>query len=112
MTGVQTCALPILDNFSLLCQTVTKNVKNDNNSLLFANLLLHFSDKVTPKDIDQDILHKLYSMSLKSQLANVRIFVLLNIKKDAVNDSFFESQITDLRNTEKNEKVLEVLNSI
>jgi glutaminyl-tRNA synthetase len=101
-----------IDNFSLLCQTVTKNVKNDNNSLLFANLLLHFSDKVTPKDIDQDILHKLYSMSLKSQLANVRIFVLLNIKKDAVNDSFFESQITDLRNTEKNEKVLEVLNSI
>jgi glutaminyl-tRNA synthetase len=101
-----------IDNFSLLCQTVVKNVKNDNNSLLFANLILHFSDKVKPNDIDQEILHKLYNMSLKSQLATVRIFVLLNIKSDLVNDSFFESQIVELRNAEKNEKVMEVLNSI
>jgi glutaminyl-tRNA synthetase len=101
-----------IDNFSLLCQTLVKNVKNDNNSLLFANLILHFSDKVSANDIDQEIVHKLYTMSLKSQLATVRIFVLLNIKKDLVNFSVFESQISDLRNVEKNEKVLEVLNSI
>ena len=101
-----------IDNFSLLCQTLVKNVKNDNNSLLFANLILHFSDKVTANDIEQEILHKLYTMSLKSQLATVRIFVLLNIKKDLLNFSVFESQISDLRNVEKNEKVLEVLNSI
>ena len=101
-----------IDNFSLLCQTIVKNVKNDNNSLLFANLILHFSDKVTANDIDQEIVHKLYTMSLKSQLATVRIFVLLNVKKDLVNFSVFESQISDLRNVEKNEKVLEVLNSI
>jgi glutaminyl-tRNA synthetase len=101
-----------IDNFSLLCQTVVKNVKNDNNSLLFANLLLHFSDKVAAKDIDQEVLHKLYAMSLKSQLANVRIFSVLNIKSDLINFSVFESQISDLRNIEKNEKVLEVINSI
>ncbi|MDR6845039.1 glutamine--tRNA ligase/YqeY domain fusion protein [Flavobacterium granuli] len=101
-----------IDNFSLLCQTLVKNVKNDNNSLLFANLLLHFSDKVKTNDIDIDFLHKLYNMSLKSQLASVRIFVLLNIKKDLVNNSIFETQILELRNAEKNEKVLEVLNSI
>jgi glutaminyl-tRNA synthetase len=101
-----------IDNFSLLCQTVEKNVKNDNNSLLFANLLLHFSDKVHSKDIDLEVLHKLYSMSLKSQLANVRIFVLLNIKSDSINSSIFESLIIDLRKSEKNEKVLEVLNSL
>lgn len=101
-----------IDNFSLLCQTLVKNVKNDNNSLLFANLILHFSDKVKTNDIDEEILHKLYNMSLKSQLAHVRIFVLLNIKSDVVNDSIFESQIIDLRNVEKNEKVLEVLSSI
>jgi glutaminyl-tRNA synthetase len=101
-----------IDNFSLLCQTVVKNVKNDNNSLLFANLLLHFSDKVAAKDIDQEVLHKLYTMSLKSQLANVRIFSVLNIKSDLINFSVFESQISDLRNIEKNEKVLEVINSI
>lgn len=101
-----------IDNFSLLCQTLVKNVKNDNNSLLFANLLLHFSDKVKANDIDLEIVHKLYTMSLKSQLATVRIFVLLNLKKDLVNNSVFEVLITELRNTEKNEKVLEVLNSI
>jgi glutaminyl-tRNA synthetase len=101
-----------IDNFSLLCQTIVKNVKNDNNSLLFANLILHFSDKVTANDIDPEIVHKLYTMSLKSQLATVRIFTLLNIKKDLANFSVFESQISDLRNVEKNEKVLEVLNSI
>ncbi|PJJ10158.1 glutaminyl-tRNA synthetase [Flavobacterium sp. 1] len=101
-----------IDNFSLLSQTVVKNVKNDNNSLLFANLLLHFSDKVKANDIDLDVVHKLYTMSLKSQLASVRIFVLLNIKKDLINHSVFESQIADLRNIEKNEKVMEVLNSI
>ncbi|PZX95307.1 glutamine--tRNA ligase [Flavobacterium aquariorum] len=101
-----------IDNFSLLCQTLVKNVKNDNNSLLFANLLLHFSVKVKANDIDLEIVHKLYTMSLKSQLATVRIFVLLNLKRDLVNNSVFEAQITELRNTEKNEKVLEVLNSI
>src|SRR6478609_6336568 len=91
-----------IDNFSLLCQTLVKNVKNDNNSLLFANLLLHFSDKVTVNDIDQEVLHKLYTMSLKSQLAAVRIFVLLNIKADLTNCSIFESQISELSNIEKN----------
>ncbi|WP_281322995.1 glutamine--tRNA ligase/YqeY domain fusion protein [Flavobacterium aestivum] len=101
-----------IDNFSLLCQTLVKNVKNDNNSLLFANLILHFSDKVAANDIDQEVIHKLYTMSLKSQLATVRIFVLLNIKKDLPNFSIFESQISDLRSLEKNEKVLEVLNSL
>jgi glutaminyl-tRNA synthetase len=101
-----------IDNFSLLCQTLVKNVKNDNNSLLFANLLLHFSDKVKTNDIETEVLHKLYNMSLKSQLAQVRIFGLLNIKGDVINDSIFESQIIELRNAEKNEKVLEVLSSI
>lgn len=101
-----------IDNFSLLCQTVAKNVKNDNNALLFANLLLHFSGKVKANDFDIEIINKLYSMSLKSQLASVRIFVLLNLKKDIDNFSVFETQIKELRNVEKNEKVLEVIHSI
>ncbi|AOW08773.1 glutamine--tRNA ligase/YqeY domain fusion protein [Flavobacterium gilvum] len=101
-----------INNFSLLCQTLVKNVKNDNNSLLFANLILHFSDKVKENDIDIAVLQKLYSMSLKSQMPAVRIFVLLNLKRDLNNNSVFETQISELRNIEKNEKVLEVLNSI
>jgi len=101
-----------INNFSLLCQTLVKNVKNDNNSLLFANLILHFSDKVKTNDIDVEVLHKLYNMSLKSQLAAARVFVLLNIKSDLVNSPIFEGQILELKNVEKNEKVLEVLTSI
>jgi len=101
-----------IDNFSLLCQTFSKNVKNDNNSLLFANLLLHFSDKITAKDLDTDSVIKLYTMSLKSQLAPVRLFVLLNIKRDILKASDFDTLISELRTNEKNEKVLEVLNSL
>ena len=98
-----------IDNFSLICQTIIKNVKNDNNSLLFSNLILHFSDKVNFKDIDSEVLTKLYSMSLKSQMPAVRIFAIRNLKNDFENFNDFNSQLSELRQSEKNEKVLEEL---
>jgi glutaminyl-tRNA synthetase len=98
-----------IDNFSLICQTIIKNVKNDNNALLFSNLILHFSDKVNIKDIDSEALIKLYSMSLKSQMASVRIFAIRNLKNDVENLNDFNSQLSELRQSEKNEKVLEEL---
>ncbi len=101
-----------IDNFSLLVNTVTKNIKNDNNSLLFSNLILNFSDKVDAKDIEQEPLTKLYSMSLKSQLATVRFFVIQNLKKDLDNLNEFKAQLSDLKNNEKGEKVLELLNGL
>ena len=98
-----------IDNFSLICQTIIKNVKNDNNALLFSNLILHFSDKVNFKDIDSEVLTKLYSMSLKSQMPAVRIFAIRNLKNDIENFNDFNSQLSELRLAEKNEKVLEEL---
>jgi len=98
-----------IDNFSLICQTIIKNVKNDNNALLFSNLILHFSDKVNFKDIDSEVLTKLYSMSLKSQMPAVRIFAIRNLKNDTENFNDFNSQLSELRLAEKNEKVLEEL---
>ena len=98
-----------IDNFSLICQTIIKNVKNDNNALLFSNLILHFSDKVNFKDIDPEVLTKLYSMSLKSQMPAVRIFAIRNLKKDGKNLNDFNSQLSELSQSEKNEKVLEEL---
>ena len=98
-----------IDNFSLICQTIIKNVKNDNNALLFSNLILHFSDKVNFKDIDSDVLTKLYSMSLKSQMPAVRIFAIRNLKNDVDNLNDFNSPLSELRLAEKNEKVLEEL---
>ena len=100
-----------IDNYSLIVQTIVKNIKNDNNSLLFSNLILHYSDKVQANDIEQDSLIKLYSMSLKSQLASVRVFAIENLKKDSNNLKHFKTQISELENSEKNIKVLESLKS-
>ena len=61
------------------------------------------------KDFEIDVISKLYSMSLKSQLVAVRILAIQNLKNDESNFSNFQTQLSDLKNTEKNEKVLELL---
>ena len=101
-----------IDNYSLVNQTIVKNIKNDNNSLLFANLILEHSDKVNPSDIDFEALSKLYTMSLKSQLALVRIAVLQNLLNDTVNFEIFKPILFELKATEKNEMVVSLLNQI
>jgi glutaminyl-tRNA synthetase len=101
-----------IDNYSLIINTTVKNIKNDNNALLFANLILKYSDKVAAKDIEMEPLTKLYTMSLKSQLVSVRILVLENLKEDSVNLNNFQVQLSELKNSEKNEKVLELLKTI
>ena len=101
-----------IDNYSLVNQTIVKNIKNDNNSLLFANLILEHSDKVNPSDIDSEALSKLYTMSLKSQLALVRITVLQNLLHDTVNFEIFKPTLYELKATEKNETVVSLLNQI
>ena len=98
-----------IDNYSLIVNTIVKNIKNDNNALLFSNLILKYSDKVSSKDIQTETLHKLYSMSLKSNVASVRILAIKNLKNDDHNLSNFQDQLSDLKNSEKNEKVLELL---
>ncbi|MFE3872344.1 glutamine--tRNA ligase/YqeY domain fusion protein [Flavobacterium sp. ZS1P70] len=101
-----------IDNYSLIIQTIVKNIKNDNNSLLFSNLILHYSDKVKIKDIEEESLTKLYSMSLKSQMAAVRILAIQNLQNDLNNYSLFETQLSEIKNVEKNEKVLKLLNDL
>ncbi|MEC5165207.1 glutaminyl-tRNA synthetase [Flavobacterium sp. PL11] len=101
-----------IDNYSLLVNTIIKNIKNDNNSLLFSNLILQQSEKVNFKDIEEDSLSKLYSMSLRSQLAAVRILALKNLQNDSDNFSLFQTQLSELKKIEKNEKVLQLLNDL
>lgn len=101
-----------IDNYSLVNQTIVKNIKNDNNSLLFANLILEHSNKLNPSDIDSEALSKLYTMSLKSQLALVRIAVLQNLIHDAVNLENFKPTLFKLKATEINESVISLLNQI
>lgn len=101
-----------IDNYSLIINTILKNIKNDNNALLFANLVLKNSDKVSSKDIEIEQLTKLYSMSLKSQLFSARFSAIENLKNDEMNLNHFQSQLSELKNSEKNEKVLELLKTI
>jgi glutaminyl-tRNA synthetase len=101
-----------IDNYSLIINTIVKNIKNDNNALLFANLVLKYSDKVSAKDIEIEQLTKLYSISLKSQLFSARISAIENLKNDEANLNHFQAQLSELKNSEKNEKVLELLNTI
>jgi len=82
-----------IDNYSLLTQTVTKNIKNDNNALLFSNLILKYSNKVSFKDIESEALQKLYTMSLKSQSTLVREIVILNLQNDVVHLNQFQTLI-------------------
>lgn len=101
-----------IDNYSLIVNTIVKNIKNDNNSLLFSNLILNHSDKVSAKDIEEEPLTKLYTMSLKSQMPMVRFFAIQNLQKDLNNFNEFKTQLSELKNIEKNEKVLGLLNDL
>jgi glutaminyl-tRNA synthetase len=98
-----------INNYSLLVNSVIKNTKNDNNALLFSNLIFKHSDKISAKDFETDIISKLYSMSLKSQLVSVRILAIQNLKNDVTNFNNFQTQLLELKNSEKNNKVLELL---
>jgi glutaminyl-tRNA synthetase len=70
------------------------------------------SDKVQTKDIEFEVVTKLYSMSIKSQLALVRILAIQNLKKDSINFENFNSQLLELKSKEKNEIVLRLLNDL
>ena len=101
-----------IDNYSLMNQTIVKNVKNDNNALLFAHMILHYSDKVHTKDIESEPLIKLFGMSLKSQMPAARLLALQNLNMDSNLSKDFKVQLAALKDTEKDTKVLELLNEI
>ncbi|MFM9987241.1 glutamine--tRNA ligase/YqeY domain fusion protein [Flavobacterium sp.] len=99
-------------NFSLLINSINKNISNNKSSLLFANFILKYSDKIKPSDLELDSLNKLYNMSIKSESSFVRYEGIKNLKNDSENFSNFQVQLSELKNTEKNEKVLELLKTI
>ncbi len=103
-----------IDNYSLIVNTIVKNIKNDNTSLLFSNLILNFSKEERLVSIFPDIesLKKLFSMSLKSQLADVRKYALINILKEPIFFSLSNTEILNLKKTETHVDVLELLNEI
>jgi glutaminyl-tRNA synthetase len=105
-------SIKTIANFSLLQNAFKKNINNNKSSLLFANFMLQYSEKIKPSDFDVETIHKFYSMSLKSESAFVRYEVIQNLKKDTDNFEGFKLQLTELKATEKNEIVNEILQSI
>ena len=55
-------------NFSLLQNTIRKNVNNNKSSLLFANWILKYNDRISKLDVDPELLEKLQTMSERANL--------------------------------------------
>lgn len=83
-------------NFSLLQNTIRKNVNNNKASLLFSNWILKYSDNIKFSDVDAEMLEKLYAMSLRSESEFVRKEVIQNLKKDSAGFSKFEGEISKI----------------
>jgi glutaminyl-tRNA synthetase len=118
VTSAQLLLQPIIEtiqsvsNFSLLVNTISKNAKNDNNALLFANLILKYSDKISLSDLETELANKLVIMSLKNQIASVRLVTIENLKNSSLEFSEFKELIAALKESEKNEEVLNAINSL
>lgn len=79
-----------VSNFSLLQNTLKKNINNNKSSLLFSNFLLKYSS-LKINDIETEMLDKLLIMSIRSESSFVRNQVYLNMNK-------FKSSISNLSN--------------
>jgi len=101
-------SIKTISNFSLLQQSLRKNINNNKSSLLFANFLLKYSQTLKPSDIDPEVLEKLYSMSLRSESPFVRFEAIQNLKTNNTIDSY-RSILSDLKNNEKDPMVLKSL---
>lgn len=83
-------------NFSLLQNSIRKNVNNNKASLLFSNWILKYSGAIKFSDVDAEVLEKLYAMSLRSESEFVRKEVVENLKKDSAGFSKFENEISKI----------------
>ncbi|GGF26548.1 glutamine--tRNA ligase/YqeY domain fusion protein [Flavobacterium limi] len=105
-----------ISSFSLLQNSLKKNINNNKASLLFSQLILMYSNWKSV-DFDEEDIKKLYSMSLKSESSFVRSRALLNLR-DFENENFknqFSEEISKLNsNPPKNatEREIEILSEL
>jgi glutaminyl-tRNA synthetase len=77
-------------NYSLLQNSLKKNINNNKTSLLFAQFILKYSN-LKPSDFDKEDLTKLYLMSLRSESTFVRSRALLNLQNLEYDSDFVNS---------------------
>jgi glutaminyl-tRNA synthetase len=106
-----------ISNYSLLQNAVKKNINNNKTSLLFANIILKYSN-IKQSDYDKELLSKLYFMSLRSESNFVRFRAILNLHHLNYEQEFtnsFKDEILKLKsNPPKNftERELEYIDKI
>lgn len=101
-----------ISNYSLLQNSLKKNINNNKSSLLFSNWILKYSEKIQASDVDAEQLQKLYAMSLKSESPFVRYEGIQNLKKDWDSYESFKPQLSEMKTSEKSEIVLHLLSEI
>jgi len=104
--------LQAISNFSLLQNTIKKNLNNTKASLLLVNLILRHSTVVRFTDLEQETIQKLVSLSFASESAFVRLAVLHNLNNQANLWTEFLPQIQALRINEKDLAVQQFIDSI
>ncbi len=91
-----------IENYSLLVNFFLKNINNNKSSLLFANYILRFSNKITSSDFNIDDITKFYTLSIKSESSYVRSQAISNFIKIEKDISFVRSFKSDLFNLNHN----------
>jgi glutaminyl-tRNA synthetase len=107
-----TTNLQVISNFSLLQNTIKKNLNNTKASLLLVNLILRHSTVVRFTDLEQESIQKLVSLSFASESAYVRLAALHNLNNHVNLWAGFLPQIQALRSNEKDLAVQQFIDSI
>ncbi len=100
-----------ITNFSLLQNTIKKNLNNTKASLLLVNFILTHCPAIRFADLEQETVQKLVNLSFASESAYVRLAVLMNLSNHSQLWKEFLPQIQTLRSSEKDEAVKQFLDS-
>src|SRR5690606_4197587 len=98
-----------VSNFSLLQNTVRKNVNNNKSSLLFVNWILKYSKNIHSRQIDAELMQKLYDMSLRSESWFVRFESAQNVLNDEFYLPSYLTRLRELQSSEKNEAIAKLI---
>jgi glutaminyl-tRNA synthetase len=100
-----------IHNFSLLQNTIKKNLNNTKASLLLVNFILTHCPAIRFADLEQESVQKLVSLSFASESAFVRLAMLHNLKNNGQLWDMFLPQIQTLRSNEKDQAVQQFIDS-
>ncbi|GAB3712992.1 glutamine--tRNA ligase/YqeY domain fusion protein [Flavobacterium koreense] len=95
-------------DYSLLYNSLNKNINNNKSSLLFSNFLIKYSNKIELNNLDYYLVEKFFYMSLKCESSFVKFEALQNLNKNISYLKNFEYLINYIIDNEKeNEKLRE-----